>query len=447
MSPLQSLGPFADRVAVGKEAAAISLRDFTLESVIAPEFSLAPVNLSVPTVRKHLKILYEKDFLVVYCVEKEDLAGQQEGRIYEINFKKFIPYDSKNAQTLILIAEIEGEISLQKQQNVGNSGRILVVGGVKNLNTSIYNIHIEISSLHSLQRLGKPNQLLSAVSDAPIDVDSLFVNPTIKRLGILKSISIPKKPRVPIIRSDSVTDVLANQNKKRVAIAATRVSEVTGGSLTAKSLQALLDKLMPQYYPTAPRLVVTAKAFGVLRKRIEAGKVISVVDLITFSLREWETLASQNRAAFLRNPSKAQKSSPLSSKPTFTELAYRLPYFIAAYSQTIGTSSATVKAKTDDQVSRLQSRLAQAEKANKTNAEIIRRISKRREPQSAPKELVVLRGRSASRRARVGEVSEANSIDDWVDKLKSWNPPAWGAGHDTSPKSPTRVVKRRNNRE
>lgn len=189
----------------------------------------------------------------------------------------------------------------------------------------------------------------------------------------MPGLAVPKRQRTSVQRSSSVAEVLEKQQARRVAVVATRVSAAESGELTVKSLQALLDTLMQKYHPSLPRMVVTQKPFAVMRRRIKESQ-LAVREFLEFALREWTTLATQNRMALLRNPDKAKKGSPLPEAPSFSNLAYRMPYFVAAFANNKSRSTSQIQAdEKDAEIARLRSRVAAVEEERRVAVSLVRR--------------------------------------------------------------------------
>lgn len=218
-------------------------------------------------------------------------------------------------------------------------------------------------------------------------------------------LAIPKRPRAAVQRSDSIAEVLTKAHEVTTRVATARVVAAKAGDLTAKNLQALLDQSMREFLPTLPRMIVTAKAFGVFRKRVQASN-IDLAKFVTFCIREWSTLAAQNRMAFVRDPSKAQKGSPIPPGPSFSVWAYRLPYFIAAYGSTEAIGARLVKGDSPDaaRIKRLEAEVAKLQSENTA----VRAIIRRSKPMPRPEPLR-------------GETKSARHLDTDV----NWTPPAW----------------------
>lgn len=401
------------------------MKGFNKPEKVGNNFTHGALGVPITTLRRHLKQLTEDDFICVYFVASGLNGSNDELKLYEINFKKVVAHNKSDAKTRELLEQIDKNVVQEMVEKCHLPPTILVPPLPFWQGSPIYNTYIDNIYMYS-NTLAKANNPLSAVSDTPRTIENFSVCKKVEEVDILKSISIPKKVRVLSTRPDSVQDVIANVQTKRIAVSATRIADASAGDITVKSIQALLDSAMKEYHPNLPRLVVTAKAFGVLRKRIQSATVRNLVDFVNFSIREWNSIADRNRAAFLKNPSRA-KGSPLSASPTFNEFAYRLPYFIAIYSSDLGgTATNSKSSSSDDQVSRLKAKLQEAERENQNNKEIIRRI---RRP--VPTQ-VVQRTQAVTRTPPKNKIA----LEDFSKALDTWQPPAWvGTNDNAKPRS------------
>lgn len=207
-------------------------------------------------------------------------------------------------------------------------------------------------------------------------------------------------------RNHTIADVL---NRANATVAARKLAAPTTDSMTMHNLQVVIDNNMREYLPNLPRITVTAKPFSVFKKRITEAKV-PLTDFVTFMIREWTAIASVNRASYMRDPAKTRKGSPLPPAPSFLAMAYRMPYFLAAYASHKVAGAKPVIATVDprDQViARLQAQLEAERKQSKTMAGIVRRSKPVAAPQPKP----------LTRVPRTGQ--RAQSLDD------NWMPPTW----------------------
>ena len=394
---------------------------------------IKPVSFGETTLRKCLTQLTNDDFLTVYCLKNSGEIDDSAGRIIEINLKLAIsPYVLK-----LMGGSFFGEMEqLIYAEKVAKGTPQILRGHPSDFEGSLYIDSIGIRNTNILNT----NNEVSARFAAPSSIVENLKTDTVTGGYILKSISIPKRPRPAVRRNDSIAEVLTTVKSKRVEISATRIAGIAANGITAKGLQALLDKAMQDYYPASPRLIVTAKPFGVLRKRLESGTVQSIPHFVEFSIREWSLIASRNRASFLRNPSKTTNSAPLSQNPTFNEFAYRLPYFLAVYAQSLSAPESKASSE-DERIAKLQAKLEAAEQANQNNREVIRRIRR-----ATPTGTVTGRYRSAdpaagrSNTPKAGHTAASN-IEEFSNLLDNWAPPAWDNPTDNATnKTETKAV-------
>lgn len=418
-------------VALGREAALLSMKHFSESHEIMRDggeiVSLGALNMVRNTIKDRLQWLADNNFISTYCTGQGKKISQNEPRLYEINFKRMLTYDGCTAENYKGMLDTEQLVIQEKQarlaQKIGNRCHGMTPSAQKLSNrchgmTPDPYINTYIDNIYMYKSLS--SNVVPTVFDASGDIIDFSEKVAEKGEGSLKSISIPKKARALPVRIDSIEGVLATAKVKRTEVAATRIAQATAGKVTIASIQATLDSAMRDCYPTLPRLIVTAKAFGVLRKRLESATVHNIPEFINFSIREWTLIAGRNRAAFLRNPSKAQQGSPLSSAPTFNELAFKLPYFLSVYSQSLSTAVTGKEASSDARVERLQAKLETAERENQNNKEIIRRI------RHTPREATTT-GRTSGKTLNVSNRPKEGLLDGWT-------PPTWQSAGDKNGK-------------
>jgi hypothetical protein len=240
-------------------------------------------------------------------------------------------------------------------------------------------------------------------------------------------LATPKKKRVAATRPDSVTEVLATQSRRATDLKAGRRAAAEAGEIDTKNLQALLDRVMADYLPDLPRVIVTAQPLSVFKKRIKAAEIKDLSGFLRYTIREWPTFAAQNRAARMKDPTKARRGDALPEAPNFTALAYRLPYFIAAYSNdlVLGKQKA-VESVADAEVKKLKAQVAALQQESMAKTDMIRRISRKpvaaapkivRTPRVVKPEPNTMKAlNSLARRTQVVELEE------------DWTPPEWGEG-------------------
>ena len=152
----------------------------------------------------------------------------------------------------------------------------------------------------------------------------------------------------------------------RVAAAST----VSPWMLSKEQMQALFDKGMQTYFPSLPRVIVTGKEFGFLRKRLRETQPKDFAEFVDWVLRYWTDTASKHRRALMKgivngDTSKFDKE-PMPQSPNFATLVYRLPYFLKVHSSYLAERmTRDSEEKTDRRVARLERELAQERNTNR----------------------------------------------------------------------------------
>jgi hypothetical protein len=313
-------------ISSGKAADVIPVREFMDGVKDDGEGYFAPIPLSENTIRRHLKSLCDNDFLNVYRAIEGHNQAEKDARMFEINVKKLIETDELERRNTRVLREVEEKITEEKGKRAPKRRAKTDTPSPNRWEGTSYTNSISSED----RRLDKSNQLLSPAFGAS---NVVVLSSRLSRRNTV--LPTPKKPRPVIARQESASAVVASVQKKHVEVAATRVAAAQAGDLSGDNLQALIDKAMKAYLPDLPRVVVTKIPLGVFRKRMKDANILDVAKFVEYTIREWTTFAAQNRATFLKNPAKYQKSSPLPSAPDFTSFAYRLPYFIAAYSNSL----------------------------------------------------------------------------------------------------------------
>lgn len=420
-------------VVLGREAALLSMKHFTDAyettrrdgSIVC----LGALNIVKNTIKNRLQWLSDNNFISTYCTGRGGKVSQNEPRLYEINLKRVLNYDGCTAENYKKMLDVEQAVVAEKQSRyleiVANRCHGMTPEGAK----TAYRCHgmtpdpyIYTYIDYIYPYLSLSSNVVPTVFDASGDIVNSVAKTAKKSEQTLKSISIPKKPRSVATRIDSIAEVLKSTKTKRTEVAATRISQAAAGFITIASIQATLDNAMQEHHPKLPRLVVTTKAFGVLRKRLKSATVHNIPEFINYSIREWNLIAGRNRAAFLRNPTKTQQGSPLSPSPTFNEFAYKLPYFISVYSQNLSTPASGKESSGDDRVVRLQAQLDVERRENQNNREVIKRI--RRVSTENTGTAVTNSGRLSGRAIHRDNAPRQGTevVDTFLD---GWTPPTW----------------------
>ena len=356
------LAILARTLAFGRAAVRMSLKEFTSESSEFPK--CRPLRYSTVSIRRAIHALSTQGLVVIYAPTADDSRNESDGRMYEIDFK------TASLGAVLTVERVEARVVPPITHERPPS----------HPRETPYCINTE---------LGKPNKLFVASLRSRANVEDF-----------------------PEMRgNENIADVLQRVKTTSATKRATLVQKASGSpaALSMQMVQAVIDKVMERDFPALPRVIATKAAYSVLKKRLLAYKIADLEGLVEFSFANWSALATQNRMALVRDPTKAQKFKPLPLAPSFTDFAYRLPYFISAYSNRKAAQGATPAQATQHASTRereLEREIADLRRQQEASRGIIRRISSRR---SAPRKTEV----------------PAPTMP-WVDALDSdWLPPAW----------------------
>jgi hypothetical protein len=254
------------------------------------------------TLQKTIDSLCESDLINIYTVLSPKTGRQCSIRAFEINFKKLLD--------VTILEKIGRQSRLVPKENPQLAAEDSS-GGAHEY------IHRYCVPLSTSSGLDKSNQFPSAV----------YSPPKTMTVEVFSGNRNSQKP---------TTATKAQAARRGATPPASRLYE-TG--LTPKRLQDLLDEIMSRYYPDYPRLLVTTKPYGVLRKRLEASNISDIEDFLGYAFRYWHELATRNQIA-IRRLEPGALMDPLPLGPSFGDLAYRLPYFIRAYSSELARRQA-----------------------------------------------------------------------------------------------------------
>ncbi len=387
-------------LAFGKAADRISQKEFITDlSQDGDEVHFAPLPLSTNSIRKHLKTLCDIDFINVFSVVAASSGAESQPRMYEINCKMLLDTTELEGRNVAFLGDIEGEVAQETSQKRASKRTRNGVPPTNGWEGCTYNIHTVGKPTSSpIYGLDKSN-LLPPVSDAAdlaggssTQGDNLYNLPT------------PKKIRTAVTRPDSIREVLATAVGSSTARRADRAA-ATNFEINLKNVQACLDVSMKKYHPDLPRTMVTAKTLGVFKKRIVAAQIKDVAAFIDYIIMHWSMLAAQNRKAFVKDPTKASQGQPLPPAPSFMVIAYKLPYFIAVFSNNLMTGPGGKTSSPEaEEIARLRREVASLKEAKLAGEGIIRRMRTRPEPPPPPRQ-------------------PAGKVENLI--REEWAPPTW----------------------
>lgn len=286
----------ASTFVMGKQAQRITIAEFAQGCA-----------MGVNTARRHIHALIADGFLHVYRTAGE-AGGEKEARMFEVDCNFMLRVDEDYVRMTLKHPQ-KGVPPLPERESP-----------LPQRETPTYINYIDSSSIHS-----RDKSLHSARSSQN---GSGMESPML---------ATPKKPRAEIARPTSMADVLATVQGKA---ATAQIARATSAGVKAPhhvdklEMQALLDKAMKTYAPTATRMMVTAKEFGFLRKRLKEAPPNDLPVFINWVVSYWPTIAHQNRMAKQRRTEETthRTVSALPMAPDFASLCYRYPYFLKAFS-------------------------------------------------------------------------------------------------------------------
>ena len=291
------------------------------------------------TVAKHLRQLVEEDFIHAYRSVRNGV--ESEARLFEINVNKLIePIEQNGGETMLAKPKVPRE-PRSKSPILGSTKRR--EGGTPS--GGGHNICIN-------NRLDKSN-----------------LSPLRSEVGT-RVLAIPKKGRAAPSyateeRVEDVVRAVAHRHEQVRSVRASAAQNKAPWLLSKEEMQAVIDKATYAYYPDEPRMVVTNKEYGFLKKRLKESAPKSFTEFIDWVIRYWHSIAKQNRNAAMRRGLNGteDKSTPLDMSPSFSQLVYRLPYFLKAYSNFLAERRSDANDEAEaKQRKRLEARAAEAEK-------------------------------------------------------------------------------------
>jgi hypothetical protein len=347
------------------------------------------LNMSKNTLVLHLKELVNGDFLHACACLAADGKTEIRPRLFAINCKKLFNLDIADEENPMILREPKAkkvvEVAEDDQDNLAPSARKL---------------------------LKTPKKLaVEAPKNTPPNLGGIYTDNRITKVihfGDAAHAEHPKKV--------SIADALENLQATRAALKAQRpASRPTRTTRSAAaqsnnpysrvSVQGKLDELMQQYHPALPRVIVTDKALGVMRKRMaDAG--IERDDFLDWAIKMWMTTSQAHARGARRNIGEARRSyAPLPAAPDFNTLAYRLPYFLAAYrsyvqAERIGAAT-NREEMLERKVEKLERKVQSAQDEVRSARERERAVRRRPRVTEVPEEAPPVRPARIARRAPV----------------------------------------------
>jgi hypothetical protein len=98
-------------------------------------------------------------------------------------------------------------------------------------------------------------------------------------------------------------------------------------------MQDVFDAAMPLAPAGTPRVLVTGKAYGALKKKLKESSPSDFTQFVRWMLTYWHNVATQHRKGRERKiaAGDAPTYEALPASPDFTTIAYRYPYLLKAF--------------------------------------------------------------------------------------------------------------------
>ena len=272
------------------------------------------LNMSKNTLVLHLKELVNSDLLHACACIGADGRTEIRPRLFAINCKKLFNLDIADEENPMILREPKAK----KQATVEENDQDDLPEGARKL-------------------LKTPRKAaVEAPKNTPPNLGGIYTDHRITKVIHFGDAAPAEQPK-----KVSVVEAMENLRATREALKAQRpASRTTRRTATAKlpqsnsmaHIQTLFDTAMQTYHRTLPRVLVAAKPFGVFRKRL-AEMQIEAEPFIDWAVKAWMTTAQAHARGARRNLDGDRRHSytAIPAAPDFSTLAYRLPYFAAAY--------------------------------------------------------------------------------------------------------------------
>lgn len=144
----------------------------------------------------------------------------------------------------------------------------------------------------------------------------------------------------------------------RIASAAAKPAHL----VSREEMQAMLDQIMQMYHPDRPRVVITLKSFGMMRKQLKTHTLPDLQIFLDRTVANWTEIHSQHsraRSKQARNGDTSALKNALPAAFDFDTLAYRLSYFVKVFTTSRVNSTSKVRQDCEkDVVDQLKSELS-----------------------------------------------------------------------------------------
>jgi hypothetical protein len=323
-------------VRFNKLAQHITSRQFTQQITNAQTEYVysSPLCLSQNAREKALRDLAERDFLHIYRCE-DVTAGF--APIYEIECKTLLGYSVKDEKTDMPLRELK----TKRAQDLAQ--------------TRVENTQKPLPSVG-----GEPPHLLGGKNTDTKKSKSFMSS----NRSATDETSLSARDKV-----DQIMERHAQARSTRTASASAKPAYL----ITKDEAQAVVDSVMRDYYATLPRVIVTHKDFGLLRKRMKESAPSNFREFIAYIASSWSTIVQQNTKAQQKRQRSGDKvGESLGAAFNIRDLALRYPYFLKIFVNGTVSAQAAVESSAEVELRRVRSRLQNTETENAKLRQLVR---------------------------------------------------------------------------
>lgn len=322
------------------------------------EMVFCGLNMSKNTLTLQLKELTDGDFLHARTCIGVDGKTEIKARLFAINCKKLFNLDIADEENPMILRE-------PKQKRVV-------------ARDDFDSEEVERAPVSALKSPRKARATPSNLT--PPNLGGIYIYNTDTKVSIIgdaaRAESSSLDSSVPTT-SANVLDRVEQMRKARIDAAqqsrASRPTRTSKGSTnnphSKANVQSIIDSAMSKYHPTLPRITVSEKPLGVLKKRIVAAQM-DMENFLGWAIQFWTVTASGHERAARRRAGEESKyvHKPLPAAPDFTTLCYRFPYFASCFRSHLHTESAGLATTAEEQLQRKVEKLQRAVVAAKQDA-------------------------------------------------------------------------------
>ncbi len=332
------------------------------------EMIFCGLNMSKNTLVLQLKELVDGEYMHALACHGADGKTEIKARLFAINCKKLFNLDIADEENPMILREPKQKRVVQRDDFADN----------------------EVTD-EPVSRLKLPKQVRRDPPNlTPPNLGAIYISNTVTKV----TTTVGTAPQAEHRSAVEVLDMVLANRRERLALAQTkRTSSPTKNSAARNNpyskvnVQGMLDSAMASTHPNLPRLVVSEKPLGVLKKRVAEAK-IDMEAFLAWAVTFWTvTVSAHERAARRRSGEEGKHvHKPIPAAPDFHTLCYRFPYFAQCFRSHVHTENsglATTREKQLEETVEKLKRVVTAAKQDVRGAQE-RERNLRRRVQSTP---------------------------------------------------------------